>query len=390
MSIVRFTSQKTTPVCRHRSRLYLEPLEDRCVPSILLVTRSNDDVAQLGTLRYAVAHASSGDFILVLNSVLGHPPIVLTHGELLLNQDVTITGLLNVPETISGDGTSRVFEVAQGAHVTLRDVVVTGGNGLADNPLGNVDREGEGGGILNFGTLTIRDSTFSKNSVSISGGGIANVHGVVTISHSSVSGNTANASGGGILDDDGMMTINDSTVSGNSANQGGGIFGVGDFRMIRCTVSGNHAVLRRGGGDGAGMQVGSGAMIIDSIISGNTADPNVGHGGGIDTAGGLTVIGCTISDNIGFLGGGIHGSGTWTISGSTLSGNEGFYGGGIYVNGSTATVSNCDFMNNIASHLGGGIYNNGANLTLTANLFCDNKPDAVFGGYIDGGGNQFC
>jgi hypothetical protein len=42
---------------------------------------------------------------------------VLTQGELLLTQDVTIEGLPNKPETISG-GTSRVFEVAAGSHVT--------------------------------------------------------------------------------------------------------------------------------------------------------------------------------------------------------------------------------------------------------------------------------
>ena len=66
-----------------------------------------------------------------------HPnafPIVLTHGELLLGQDVTIEsagnkGLPHKPVTISGGDTSRVFEVAANAHVLPR---VEAGASLAD------------------------------------------------------------------------------------------------------------------------------------------------------------------------------------------------------------------------------------------------------------------
>src|SRR5438876_662020 len=102
----------------------LEALEDRCVPSTLAVTRSNDDVTQRGTLRYAVAHAESGDTILLAADVKD-TPIVLTQGELLLNQDVTIRGAGEVSETISGGGASRVFEVAAGAHVSLLNLTIS-------------------------------------------------------------------------------------------------------------------------------------------------------------------------------------------------------------------------------------------------------------------------
>jgi hypothetical protein len=68
-------------------------LEERRVPSTLPVTSILDDVTQRGTLRYAVAHATSGDTILMSRALKG-APIVLSHGELLLTRDVTIEAIL--------------------------------------------------------------------------------------------------------------------------------------------------------------------------------------------------------------------------------------------------------------------------------------------------------
>ena len=63
-----------------RWRPWLEVLEDRCVPSTLVVTSPLDDVTQRGTLRYAVAHATSGDTIRMSPALQG-APIVLTQGR---------------------------------------------------------------------------------------------------------------------------------------------------------------------------------------------------------------------------------------------------------------------------------------------------------------------
>jgi hypothetical protein len=52
-----------------RARPTLEVLEDRWVPSTLTVTKSGDDVTQNHTLRYAVAHAQSGDTIQITAAV---------------------------------------------------------------------------------------------------------------------------------------------------------------------------------------------------------------------------------------------------------------------------------------------------------------------------------
>src|SRR5262249_6804073 len=158
---------------------------DRVALSTLAVTSSGDNVTQSGTLRYAVAHAHSGDTILVTAAVMN--PIVLTHGELVLSQDVTITSVPSPTPTISGGGQSRIFEIAPGATVTLTDLKLIDGDGVANNPSGTSGDDGEGGAILNVGTLTVSGSSFTSNSAS-KGGGLANV-GTATVTDSTFTSN---------------------------------------------------------------------------------------------------------------------------------------------------------------------------------------------------------
>src|SRR4051794_65642 len=159
----------------------LEVLEDRRVPATLPVTSTLDDVTQRGTLRYAVAHAGDGDTIL-LTPAVARAGITLTQGELLLTQqNLTIASAAPPrPVTISGNHLSRIFEVAGGATVTLSNVTVTGGNGLAGIP--GRPHEDRGGGILvdDLSSLRITGSTVSANSAD-RGGGIADF-GTLTVS----------------------------------------------------------------------------------------------------------------------------------------------------------------------------------------------------------------
>jgi glucose/arabinose dehydrogenase len=175
--------------CRPTFRPRLEALESRCVPSTLTVNRADDDVTEKHTLRWAVANAVSGDEIQI-TAALKDTPIVLTHGELLLSQNVTIEGVGNVAETVSGGGTSRVFEIAAGASVTIEHVTITGGDGLA-NPSDAGNFAGGGGGILvdAKGTLTISGCTLSGNSASRNGGAIFN-QGALTIENCTIDGNS--------------------------------------------------------------------------------------------------------------------------------------------------------------------------------------------------------
>jgi hypothetical protein len=317
----------------------LERLEDRCVPSTLYVTSPLDNGGQ-GTLRYEIAHAANGDTIEMSPTLTA--PIVLSQGELLLKKNLTIEGQSSQPETISGNSSSRVFEVAAKAKVTLTYLNLIDGNGLA-NPTDTSTYAYSGGAILNFGTLAVNNCTLSNNSAQY-GGGIFNEFGTVTVNSSTLSGNSA------------IIHIP------NSFGVGGGIWSVGSLTVNKSTLSGNSATR---------------------------------EGGGIYNRGSLTVSSSTLSDNSAYQGGGIanqYSYATATISGSTLSGNHASYGGGGIYNSGTATVSGCALTGNSAAVEGGAIYNGSGTssaLTVLDSIFSNNSPDNFFGPYTDGGGNTF-
>src|SRR5262245_47861435 len=91
------------------SKPRLETLEGRLVPATLTVTSDADSGA--GSLRAAIAAASSGDVIKFAHS-LDHGTITLTSGELALNKSLDIEGPGAGKLTISSGSASRVFHVS--------------------------------------------------------------------------------------------------------------------------------------------------------------------------------------------------------------------------------------------------------------------------------------
>jgi predicted outer membrane repeat protein len=101
----------------------------------------------------------------------------------------------------------------------------------------------DGGAIANQGTGSISDgTTFDGNIAQVSGGAIFNgLDGVLNLENSSVRNNeTIDGSGGGISNFGGM-TISSSTLDGNTSNAGGGIFNTGALTVTNSTVSNNVA-----------------------------------------------------------------------------------------------------------------------------------------------------
>jgi hypothetical protein len=202
-----------------RFRPQLDALEDRCVPSTLTVTNNLD--GSVGSLRYEIGAAQSGDTIVFAKSVSG--TISLGGSELLIDKNLDIEGPGANHLAISGGRLSRVFEVAAGVQVTLSGLTVENGDGRS-SIFGDPDpNDGKGGGIVNWGMLTISGCTVSGNDDNTGalasndlGGGIYNA-GTLTVSGSVIKGNTA-VYGGGIYNDSaGMLTILNSTVTGNQA-----------------------------------------------------------------------------------------------------------------------------------------------------------------------------
>ena len=82
--------------------------------------------------------------------------LTLTGGALNLTRNVTVTGPGAASLTISGNHADRVFRVVSGLTVTLSGLTVAGGNVVSSST-------NYGGGLLNSGTLTVNNCTFTNN-----------------------------------------------------------------------------------------------------------------------------------------------------------------------------------------------------------------------------------
>ena len=295
------------PYRRPNIRLGLEALDDRCVPAVLPVTSTLDDATHPGTLRYAVAHADDGDTIAFTQALQG-APIVLTQGELLLEHDVIIEPMFDGVQIISGGGTSRVFELSSAAQVTLSDLTITNGNGVGNNPL-TMDHDGLGGGVLNFGTLTIADSTLAGNSA-YDGGGVLSF-GTLTVAASTLTGNAASHGAGGI-GSFGPLTVTASALTNNTAVHGGGIWSAGPLSIADSTLAGNAAA----GGSGGAIVNNGPATVVRSSLTGNAAD----FGGGIwnGATGVLNLAYSTVTGNAALLGADLFNLGWVTVDDSIV------------------------------------------------------------------------
>lgn len=196
--------------------------------------------------------------------------------------------------------------------------------------------------------------------------------------------------GGGIFNHSGStLTLDRSTVRDNTSFHAGGIGNSATLTLRNSTVRNNVASHLAGGID----SVGSALTLINSTVSGNTANGDVG--GGIRHQNGtLTLNTSTVRDNTSAGdGGGIYniggnGFGTVTLNNSTVRDNTaGNQGGGIYNEGGAATLNNTRVERNTASGgpgSGGGIYNDGGTATLSNTRVRNNHPDNCAGTPISG------
>ena len=239
-----------------------------------------------GSLRQRVLDSTVGDTITFVAGLDG-ATITLAGSQLLIDKDLTIdaSGLAN-GLTISGNDSSRVFEINAGSSVEMRGFTIADGDST------------EAGGILvEDASLSLVDMTVSNNHANASGGGIKNVRGVVTLTRTTLSGNSADINGGGIFSGGGgtsteVVTIINSTVSGNSSNTGGGIYNFfGTLSVMHSTVSGNQATTQGGGIQNSAAIT---ATIENSIVAGNT---DSGIGPDISNGGPITVVGANLIGN---------------------------------------------------------------------------------------------
>ena len=217
-----------------------------------------------------------------------------------------------------------------------------------------------GGGIDNYGDLTVVNSTFNGNYSAYNGGAISN-GGTMTLTSSTVSANKTEGSGtgnGGGISNSGTLTLNSVTVRDNYANyNGGGISNSGSVTLNNSTVRNNTA----NGGD----------ELLDQPAYG---------GGGIFNSNSVTLRGSTVNGNktTKLDGGGLYNyQGVAFVANTTFSGNTASGWGGGVISNSGKTILNHVTLTGNSAAAGGGIYNLTADSTRTivlASTIIANSP----------------
>ena len=238
--------------------------------AVIWEVNTNDDPTSWSTtdgvvsLREAIARASSGDQI-TFTAAVARKTITLHGSPLEIYKGITISGTPENRVTIDGNGKSSVFYVNGGSDsvpVALNHLVVTGGKGTY------------GGGISNYGTLTVAGCLVEANGASY-GGGLYNGGGKLTLTDSAVAGNTASDQGGGIYNT-GTLTIAACDVFENGANSGGALY------HHSGTASLTNSLLRenRSKYNGGGICAGSGTMTLTNCtVAANSAGEFYAGGG---------------------------------------------------------------------------------------------------------------
>lgn len=204
---------------------------------------------------------------------------------------------------MTGDITlSEYIKIGQNSNQTV--TINLNGHTLKRTGLMGPETNGHVIEVWGRGNLTIEGGTLSGGYAN-NGGGICN-YGTVTINNVTITGcrvNTTDGRGGAIYNGDGAkLTINGGVITGNSAHNGGGIFNdetsVG-ATISNCTISNNTANGSGGGifndnanSDGSGTA--ATLTMTDCTVTGNSC---TGNGGGIRNIGILTIDGATITGN---------------------------------------------------------------------------------------------
>ena len=207
--------------------------------------------------------------------VNGTTPIDIT-GDITAGGNLGTLGGSNNTVTINGNG----FNINGNGH---EGITVNSGQTLNVNNVGNSADENSngfngfqassgvgGGAIYNNGTITIENSTLSRNSAH-SGGAITNASNAsLTINNALFASNNAADCGGAIINNSGDLVITNSTFIGNSANSWGGALynNIAETTIIDSSFYGNS-----GSAGGAITSIGTLNIIADSKnveFTGNT------------------------------------------------------------------------------------------------------------------------
>ena len=259
-----------------------------------------------GSLRQALADVCAGGQVDFAPALAGQS-IPLT-GALILNKNVTVDGrALAAPVILDGNNNVRVVRATSNVSATLAGLTLARGRGqpggalLVDTGavvtltsaavLSSVSTT-DGGGVYNYGWMTVLSSTFAGNSASIDGGSFYN-SGRLTLQNSAFIANTSNDDGGGLYNR-GILSAQGNTFTRNRSNDdGGGLYvdGAGPALVTNTTFSANSS-----GYWGGAICTGSSGVITltNSTLAGNGASV---AGGGVRNQGKLSLRNTIIANS---------------------------------------------------------------------------------------------
>jgi hypothetical protein len=237
----------------------------------------------------------NGDVIRIMDDV--H-----TEAGIVVSKSITIQGISQERSIIqaheqAGEATDRVFLVVEGVQAIIRDLIIqkgfpaqtpyTGGGILnfgdltVENCLIRNNQAGDAGGIQNRGYLVVINSTISHNFADGigdpgmecgKGGGIVNAFQKTLIVHNSlITRNVAAGKAGGLhVACEGTATLVNTIISENrSTRNGGGVFLKGTLTLIDSTITKNSTPA-----DGGGVIIYGVLNYYDSAITNNTSGGN--------------------------------------------------------------------------------------------------------------------
>lgn len=296
------------------------------------------------TIGHAVSLASSGDTVLVAPA--------LYNENLNVTIDLQIVGASPRNTVVDGGAITSVVTVAQGARVSLAGLTLRNGEAGYEN-------FACGGGINNQGTALVFNVNIIRNAVgdyiqddNAFGGGICN-YGYLSLDHSVVRENEASYSywgyGAGVYNR-GTVSISDSTISENVDGladlYGTGIFNDGVMTVNRSAINRNQGAFDTSGVYNNYEAV---AIINNTTISFNGA---------------------------GYDGPAVSNYGTMNISNGTIVGNlSDFTIGGLFDYQGNVTLQNTIVADNNQSNCSGTIVSAGYNLSSDSSCNFDGSGD---------------
>ena len=200
--------------------------------------------------------ASNGDTINFAPSLAGQTIALqgTAFPTLAVTKSVTITSNGVPGIVISGSNAATVFTVSSGVTAMIDQLTISNGLSQPSGPNG----DSLGGGMLNFGTLTVSNCTISNNEaaggINDGGGGIANL-GTLTVVNSTITQNT--------------IEPNAAQDNPGGKSAGAGICSNGTLTLLNCTIVNNNASA--GDANGGGIDVEGTSTVLNTIITDNSA-----------------------------------------------------------------------------------------------------------------------